>query len=444
MNSKRSSPKKHLFAWGLILLPSLFFITFWGMTTSVNKLSVPRGYLDSLEAQGFSLGKLSALTHTADVKTGLASAPFTVRKGDSLAGYLQVSPRRARAKGQVQLGAMAITNGATTVVITSLDSVTVSASLRRDIAAALPKNIHLMTTASHIHSGPGGFGDGFLQRIFLGAADADLHRRLAAALTELSQKALANMQPAHIAYGQAGAEDLIRPRELQNSRIDTRIEVLQARRDDGKTLGAWIFYGAHPTLIADRQKADGDYPGVLCQKLQKEFSAPVLFTAGATGSASSALKDPNQEGRALAAVVENMPIIDQGGPSVLFYQRTKISMPPPNLPLFWGRTLQSDLSEFMIPGSLPVDVLRIGKIVLVSLPGELSAELSGALKRSYEQAGLQLIIAAHNGAYGGYFMPRTRYANGSIEAPLEFYGPMAGQVFVRFLTGLRWGLRKND
>ena len=109
-----------------------------------------------------------------------------------------------------------------------------------------------------------------------------------------------------------------------------------------------------------------------------------------------------------------------------------------------GWALRPWLSRALVPSRLPVDLLRIGPAVVAVLPGELSGEVTLQLRRRFRDAGLQLIIASHNGVYAGYFMPATRYGQPGPERALEFYGPDAAAILVAFLDGVREGLLEAE
>lgn len=432
--------RRHL-AWSLILVPSFLVFAFWGLTNSTSRHNLNSSYLDDVEKQGFLLGQSLLQTSPEALKVGIASRAFSIHPGEVLGGYLQLKTRRSKTAGVVQVGALALVNDQHKIVVTSLDAVTVSAGLRQDLLHDLPSATQLITTASHVHSGPGGFADNFVQRQFLGADDPVLRARLLKGLTQVCLQALKNARPAQLFVGHTEAPELIKPRGIKTTTLDATIDLLQFQDTQKKPIGSWVFFAAHPTLIGNRLQASADYPGFLREALGDAPEPPVLFAASATGSASAALPDAHAQGLALAKRVRSFSPVSLGADLALSVKRVQVSMPPPALRLFAGRALNPSLSSLFLAKTLPVDVIRLGSLVWVILPGELSAELSGALRRQFADDNMHLLIAAHNGAYGGYFMPSKRYGNGSVEAPLEFYGPGAGQVFVRLLAGLRWGLK---
>jgi hypothetical protein len=122
------------------------------------------------------------------------------------------------------------------------------------------------------------------------------------------------------------------------------------------------------------------------------------------------------------------------------HARREVNMPAPRVPVAGGWALRPWLSRGLVPERLPVELLRVGPVLIAVLPGELSAETTAPLRRRFLDAGQRLIIASHNGVYAGYFMPAARYGQAGPERALELYGPGAAAVLIAFLDGVREGL----
>jgi len=429
-----------------LFLGTLALVAVAGLTTMA-----PQGLQADSSAAATKAGK--ALRDKLDqapapLRAGAAAVEITVPAEAPLGGYFQLQARRAASEGLATVSALALAAGEMRIVLTSLDAVTITPALHDAVRRRLEPPIALVNTATHTHSGPGGLGRTTLEALFLGSHDRALFNTVVQAHADAASEALQHLRPVRLHHGAAPAHDLIFNRTERAALIDPSVDIVELTGGGGR-VARLVSFGAHPTLVRVRDRVDGDYPAAMRAALAERGERfPTLFTAGATGSAGAQRPKsgyaPGHLGRGLAKVVRGIGLRASGTRLALAHARAELPMPAPRIPLSYGRVLRPWLSGGFLPSALPVDLVRIGPVLVAVLPGELSGELTAPLRRRFRDAGLQLVLASHNGVYAGYFMPAARYGHPGPEQALELYGPGAGEVVVAFLDGVREALAQAE
>lgn len=433
---------KRLGIWVFVATLSTL-VALFVFTAAPTRQAVDRSLIASSAEHGRLAAHALLEAPVAPLFAAASSVRVHVPVAAPLGGYFQLRTRRARSAGSINVTALALCQQRTRVVVTGFDAVTMSAVLREQIRQVVPAT--LVTTATHTHSGPGGFGSGWLDGMFLGAPDGELQDALAAAHIAASRRAVEACAPAQLAHGQIDASDLVVNRSARGEPLDGTLDVVALLSERGVS-GRLVAFSAHPTLVSSRDLLDGDYAAALRQALAtREGQIPTLFAAGPTGSASARRLSPDDPAGRLGAelalrIDEQVGLIAEPRDIALGHRRDQITMPVPRVPLGRHRVLAGWLSAHLVPRSLPVDVILAGAVVIAVLPGELSAEITGELRQRYIERGRRLVLASHNGAYGGYFMPADRYLGAGPEAALELYGAGSSELFGAYLTGLLHGL----
>ncbi|MBN2362465.1 MAG: hypothetical protein JXR83_23635 [Deltaproteobacteria bacterium] len=407
---------------------------------------LPAARLELARQQGRQLAQ-QLLSAPALLHGGAAAVPIEIAAGAPIGGYFGWRTRRASAPGRIEVVAIALAAGERRLVLAGLETVTITPRLRAQISAAgSDLGAPLLPLASHTHSGPGGLGESWLESLFLGASDRRLVQQLAEATVAAARAAIADLQPVQLLDGSAQAAELVVNRSAPGQPIDATVDVVALLGGQG-LLGRLVAFGAHPTLVGVRDRIDGDYPARLRSALAgRGDSAPTLFSTAATGSVSG-VRPTGQDaaqamGKRLAAIVDGeLALTARENALPLACARVELAMPEPRFPLSTTRVLRRWLSRRLAPPAIGVDVVRIGPVLMLAVPGELSAEVTPTLRQQYARAGLHLVIVSHNGQYAGYFMPAERYLQPGPEAALEIYGPDTADLFVGLLQGIQVGLQ---
>lgn len=217
--------------------------------------------------------------------------------------------------------------------------------------------------------------------------------------------------------------------------LDEDLSVLSLETLDGKPHAVVLNYTAHPVIAMLLPSVSADYPGVATSVVESEFPGAVcLFTQGAAGNINSRQVTTNFEdvqttgrrlGTAALAAVEAMrsspPLaIDgldvqsrvcnlEGRPCPSLEEATRLAEAEPNDRNQRQVRLARKLSED--PLRAEVQVMRIGPLRWVGLPGEPFVETGLALKK----AGATFVVGYANG-YLGYLPIRRAYEEGGYES----------------------------
>lgn len=233
--------------------------------------------------------------------------------------------------------------------------------------------------------------------------------------------------------------------ELTVTRIDTAA---------GEPLAVLVNWPAHPTFLdADDMVFSGGWPGHLQRTLEALIGqgVTVFYYNGAEGDQSPTPRlqgAPRWEqvecyGRDLAIVVRQawQQVQPSAAPAVAWHTQT-IALPPraahPHLLDAGGKEygltakLAGPLLAQLCPSETHSTVARLGDLVVVGVPGELTAELGRQIKSSVRES-----LGTPHVAIGGladewisYVLTSDDYHRGGYEASMSFYGETLGEVLV--------------
>jgi hypothetical protein len=208
--------------------------------------------------------------------------------------------------------------------------------------------------------------------------------------------------------------------------VDSELQLLVVEQRDGDRLLV-ACYAAHPTLLASSQsRLSGDYPAFLERALERDGGSEAFFLSGAVGSmgperppAEAALERARLFGEALAAhalALESEPVLRE-------QLDVAYAAAPYRTPVLQARIgSRWRWSPLLLPwlglsSEGWLSVLRLGDLVLVGAPGDLSGEIALRLKSQLRGRGLELWTTSFNGAYLGYISPDRYYATAATGGP---------------------------
>lgn len=383
---------------------------------------------------------------TEHLEAGFARREIVVPRGASLAGY-GVRARSTPIEGTRDpcfARAIALRQGAEAGLVLGGDLLFVSALVRGRVLAALEKDPgiardRVMFTATHTHSGPGNFAQGFAESIAVGRFREDVVAAIVEALVGAGREALWDLRPAQIDVARTQAPELVRNRYWNGERdvpIDADLTTFRFAQEERR--GAIVVFSAHATVVgAEKPLVSADYPGGLARALEEEGYEVCLFAAGSVGSQA-----PNEElvrgtlgdafdraaafGRLLAERVPNRFSVSRNPhePAPAFSLRTiEVALPPPALRLAPDLMLSPVLAWTQLRVRAPVSMLRLGDDLLMGFPCEISGEVALAMKAAAAARGVRLTVLSFSGDYHGY-VPRDEYwEEWRYENRLSLHGP---------------------
>lgn len=239
-----------------------------------------------------------------------------------------------------------------------------------------------------------------------------------------------------------------RNRRDTNTFTDPTLTVTRIDTLDGKPLAALVHWAAHPTFVtASDMMFSGEWPGHLQRTLEALIGQDgcVLYSNGAEGdqspktrpdSGSSNWEKTERYGRELALQAYKVwNGIETRPDCQLSFSLEEVNLPPrcwhPDFMSTGGaeyglrENIMTAVLEEMAPASTTVAALRLGDLVILGIPGELTAERGKFLcDQVAQKTGLaHVLIGGLANQWISYILSPEEYQKGGYEASVSFYGP---------------------
>jgi len=371
---------------------------------------------------------------------GWAKTNMTPEKPVDLVGY---APR-----GEYEfvsdssfIKALSLSNGKSRVAWLNYELLIVHPYLAKSIRNKIEESNldidQLIFTATHTHSGMGGYMPGPLGSIAFGGFDEEIVELITGKSIEALRSAISVEDTSKISFRKSDGSEWVSNRFVKDGPIDPFVRQLIFTKADGKK-ATFLTYSAHSTsLTTGYMGLSGDYPFYLTQNLEEEDFDFALFASGAVGS-----HKPNRPGNSLEdtksyalSVAEAVKLkINYFGtvnkPS-LAYARLNLLLREPHLRITDNLRLRPWLFEWLVGDTNPhFDLLRVGNTLLISSSGEISGVFYEEWEKLARDNGLNLIITSFNGGYMGYIVPDELYDEHYHEArEMNWYGPGNGTYY---------------
>lgn len=352
----------------------------------------------------------------------------------ALGGYTARSGKVCELPGEPLSARAAIfQSGSTRIALVSADLLTIPESLYEECKKLLPEDLFLVLVATHTHCAPD---------------SQALNRRM-----DFSLPGIARFNPERLAAAAesirtAVGKALSRPRKkLSTLRLQIgRRSLNRARREmaypdtlavrvlqrDGEPL--ITHYAAHAVLYGPaHNRPDPDFPGRIRGR-------EGLFLPGAIGDMSPASKGDTPAAQ-IAHFAENFEHglwdSQEWEPFPVRTLRVPILAGPvtPNPEFARLNRIPEAFSETIVKRFAPTDgsltLFRIGKLVVVGVPGEPTAELGRRIRSIGLGLGFRAVLTvSHCNGWMGYILTPEDYDRGGYEASLAFHGREFGNRIV--------------
>lgn len=398
---------------------------------------------DYAEATLARVEELPLASTQGPLRVGAAEVDVTPPVGEPLAGYSGREPKASTGiRDRCFARAITVSNGGRTVTVCGGDLLAVLPPLRRRILRRLdlpPEDVFF--TATHTHSGPGGYSDRWIDQLVLGEFHPEALERLAAGFVAAIRRSRRRLVPAGLHFARQGPAPgdppPVRNRIEPGGPVADGVCSLVFRRLDGaraQPLALLVVASPHATCL-DRhdRRLSGDYPAAV-QRAGGDAGFVCLFAAGAVGSMGP--REPKASGAANARRTARRiwAQVDVGPAETGAYAvraRLAAAILPVDLPSQHYRIarhlrLSPVLASYLHDRRTYLHVIRIGRAVLLGMPGDYSGELAVELEAP---RGLEPVITSFNGDYVGYLLPRSRYRRTNYEArEMNLFGPWSGEL----------------
>ncbi|WP_425636327.1 neutral/alkaline non-lysosomal ceramidase N-terminal domain-containing protein [Algoriphagus yeomjeoni] len=372
--------------------------------------------------------------------TGWSSVNMTPSEPADLVGY---APRGKYefVQDSSYVKALALSNGKTRIAWLNYELLIVHPTLAEQIHTAI-KDANLpvdqvIFTATHTHSGMGGYMPGPMGEIAFGGYDQDIVDLMVSRSLSALQNAIATQDTVSITYRKSDAGDLVANRFVKEGPKDPFVRQLIFTKKSGKK-ATFLTYSAHATAMSTKfMGLSGDYPFYLTKNLEADGFDFALYAAGTVGS-----HRPLRPGNTPEMVERYAHQLD----STLNLRMTHfgtlknnrirtgylpISLREPHLRITDNLRLRPWLFNYLLgETNAHLNISQIGSTLMIASSGELSGVFYEKWEKLAKSKGLNLIITTFNGGYIGYITPDELYDENFHEVrEMNWYGPGNGKYF---------------
>ena len=377
-------------------------------------------------------------------RAGVAEIDLTPASPVPVAGFVdQIWEPYGGVNSPCSARALTIVNGSTSVTILTADLLLIDDSLARQVLAqtGLPRD-QIYFTATHTHSGPGGWGNHPLERLVAGTYDPELTALLVDRLTWVVRESRAKLELVEVAFTQTEVSGLQRnridPDETTNDLLSAWVFRATGHGSDRPILATFAVFGAHATIAHPRPARLGaDYPGAFVTALSRSGRAGmVLFAAGTVGDASPVRPPRLNHRQSVQAYGEDLaarflPLLN----SLEFHReialanlRLAVDLPPVQIPFGSARLRFSPLAAWWVgPRRTYLHLIRLGPAWLAGFPGDFAGGLGVGFP-----PGPPVVATSFNGDYKGYLTTSATFRSQLCYETrwMSFFGSELGESLV--------------
>lgn len=385
---------------------------------------------------------------------GTGKAEITPAAGTPLSGYGHLRGKPTRGTHDPLFArAMALSRGNDTFLLLSLDLCLVDENLRRVIVKKIRyahpelQASHIIIMATHTHSGSGAIGDRYWERFIMGKFNRAVFETLTDRAAAAALQALGNPQEVHASYARIPIDELVENRMIPELVYPHFLQVLRFENSQRQVQGLMLLMAAHPTVFPAKNKLEfsADYPGLLAARLETRFpGAGILFANGAAGDlrphtieSEDRIEKMTVYAQTLDDTVAQAPFapLDLSGPWTALFEKARL--PRVKVRAGWFQ-VPSLIGNRFFPRKTSFQALRLGPLVFLTFPGELTSELGHEIEDQVRQSGLEPFLIGYANDYLGYVVPCRIYPDRSqYESRASFYGKNMDRFAVRKLLSMQ-------
>ncbi|KEO73043.1 neutral/alkaline non-lysosomal ceramidase N-terminal domain-containing protein [Anditalea andensis] len=290
-------------------------------------------------------------------------------------------------------------------------------------------------TATHTHSGLGGYIPGIMGKVAFGGYDEKIMSLFTRQTVSGLKQALANMDTVSITYHKTAVPAGVANRLIENGPKDPYIRqlILETKANRKATL---YTYSAHATgLHSQYMGLSGDYPFYLNKALKEKGYEFSLFASGAVGSQRPVvdgreIKDIQEYAYHLEnSLTETLPEHIDTLAGSLHFGSVKMELPSPHYRISDHIRLRPWIFHWLFGDTGGhIDLLLLGNTLFLTSSGEVSGEFYKTWDDLADSLDLNLIITTFNGGYIGYVTPDNYYHMKHHEVrDTHWFGPQVGR-----------------
>ena len=287
----------------------------------------------------------------------------------------------------------------------------------------------------------------------IGIHDPELYDFTVDHFVDVIRRAADDLQPVMIGTASRHIPGWNRNRRADSTLIDDELTITRIDRLDGKPLAVLVNFSAHPTMMSEKEMLfSGGWPGALQRTMEAAIGegVTVMYNNGAQGDQTTIGRpsggDSNWERAAQYGLelglltVGEWKAIETRRDVAFDFHLQPIDLPETSWhPDFmstggaeYGLTeeMLTELLPRMQPAQTTSGSVRLGDLLIIGIPGEMSAELGLNLKaKAKEMTGIaHPVIGGLANEWISYILTAEAYRTGRYEASVSFYGETLGET----------------
>jgi hypothetical protein len=377
---------------------------------------------------------------------GFATTPLPFAPGLPMAGYGTRTDGALGTHDVLEARCVWLQAGELALALVSVDLVAVDAQMvaavRHRLADILPAD-GVILSATHTHAGPVVVRERIGSRTDQPGADRSAPV-VEQQVEHVVRMARARARPARTGFARANVAGLGLNRRRPDGPADHTVTVLLLESELAEPVAALVRYSCHPTALdAGNRLYSADFPGIARREIEETTGVPAVFFNGTAGDVStrftrteSSFAEVGRFGQLLAdAAVQALASVRPTETGPLRLANRQLTLPTRRLPgraeaeqavaeaeqrfeslcrqqvaasdrrvaetaLFGARRTLRLVTDGL-PATLDarVTAIQIGRLTLVTLPGEPFTEVGGEIVR---RAGGDVAVLGYTNGYIGY------------------------------------------
>ena len=228
--------------------------------------------------------------------------------------------------------------------------------------------------------------------------------------------------------------------------VDPELWVLRVEDANERIVGSIVNYACHPVCVYPHlpTSISADFPGDVTDLVERVEGGVCLFALGAAGDIvpyQRGVEAHRQVGRAIGGeAVRRLQFVGTLGEVTLRAAKKEIKFPTKKVPSADDEKKGQEAEEYI---ASEMQVLRLGDIYVLGLPGEVLVEVGLEIKR---KAGLErlFVVSLSNDAIG-YVCHSEAYEEGRYEPGSGTnLAKGAGEIMVKEALGLLRRIRQDE
>jgi hypothetical protein len=371
--------------------------------------------------------------------SGWGEANYTPPKPATLVGY---KPRGNYEfiQDSSYVKCLILSDGEKTIAFLNYELLIVHPHLYHTIHAAVKKEQlpvdQLYFTATHTHSGLGGYIPGIMGKVAFGGYDSEIVQIIEEKTLASLKQALNSLDTATVFFDETSTKGLVSNRFIPTDPVDPIIRKLIVEKTSGEK-AIMLTFAAHPTILSPKfMGLSGDYPYYLTKKLTSHQYDFAIFAAGIVGSQKAEAEGNEIQhvihyANTISEEIKNDSIHEKSLPILLDYQKINIHLRSPHYRISENIRLRPWVFNVLFGDTnTHLNMVKIGDVLMIGT----SAELSGVFMEDWSTIAkkheLKLMITSFNGGYMGYVTPDAYYNYKYHEVrDMNFFGPYNGKYY---------------